>query len=489
MQNGEGFDSGLGEDVDREGQTFAEEASRPEAVSGGGEAASGEGGGAMGNTPLSTRHLGRISEDTAHISLWVNYGERKAEFFEALDCCYREAQGRIDAYMPGVEQEQQDLDFDPDKFISAEDADTFNSGRDMFTENPDYNLTTDDRAMFSFGGLQWIMSARGIGGKKSDDLDHARAYYRYVIKHGGMVIAFRRESAPTVSNVWIEAGSIPLALNGGLAGMWVDIKGFFAHEKIEIERDILSRVDPYMDTDAAHVGEFCERMEKGHRVKRARSQCSHFDDDDASIYHDGEAYKGFRLGTQIQLRCYDKRREMAKNELKWAVFATLYDGVPDPLTRVEFQLRRKGLRDMYIVGTERIDGVDSYLECREKLWSYLTGEWFRLTEGSVDRKNRHQDRAETWSIWKIVQEAAERTTNEVFRIGRMARVNTDRLCEQAVGCLVKAAVYGEKGHGLNDIIDMLKQFVTEKVGLERLAAIVHQKNLERALRLGNGGAL
>jgi hypothetical protein len=479
MKKGEEASKGLWEHGDCLERSLGKGAApNPGAVSGGVGAApcGGALGGAMDNIPPSTGHLGELSEDTVHLSLWVDYGLRGHEFFQGLELCLREAQGKLEVPMPGDgegeggEGAQGYVDLSQVEFPDGTAGDGLGMGDNVSCEGP---------GSFSFGGYLWNMSPRGIGGKRNSIEGHARAFYRYVIRSGGITIGFRRERAETVSNVWVEMGSVPLAQNFGVKGLWKLVQEFFAKEGFTIEKHVISRVDMYKDIPDVHVGEFCEKMLKGCSVYRARRLGYYWEELNTGMYLSGSCYTGFSLGKNIKLRCYDKRKEMRFDYIKWHIFCDLYNGIPEVLTRVEFQLRRRALTEFATSEVGRINTVEEYLAMRGSLWRYLTSTWFRLTEKEVDRKNEHQDRSVVWSVWGVIQQVAE-GGKKVVRTAKKTLRDVSACYLQALGCIVKGAVFSmERGkRDIEGVIGAFRDFVVNDVGETKFAKIVSSKDRE-----------
>ncbi len=168
-----------------------------------------------------------------------------------------------------------------------------------------------------------------------------------------------------------------------------------------------------------------------------------------ALYMNGRKHTGFSIGTDIKLRVYDKRYELRNDPVKWGVFADKYDGIPDVLTRVEFQLRRVALKEFDVGDGARIEGVESYLAVRENLWRYLTEDWFRLTAEKVDKDNNHQSRAGTWFFWEVVQNAVSKASDVMQRVKRSVKVDPMHLFKMGMGCICKAVIL-EKSEELAD---------------------------------------
>jgi hypothetical protein len=374
---------------------------------------------------------------------------KENDLFDRLQNCQNESRRRASEYVPEETTEQDgSIDFDADML-------EFEDGNTTCGESGGWYIEGHGTGYMEFAGQLWKVLPRGLGG------GDGRAFYPYVLCAGSVTIAFRKKRSETVSNVWVEFGSIPLAQHGGLASLWDSLKADFSTEGIQIERDILSRVDMFADFDIAEVELFCKRLENGSRVTRARSMGFYSEELNTALYLSGKKYTGFSLGKNIKVRCYDKRRELENDPIKWAVFADVYDGIPDTLTRVEFQLRRAALAEFEFGKGERIDGVESFLKIREKLWRYLTEDWFRLTESPVDAKNNNQAHAEVWSVWRMVQNAVVAVVKDIVRRKRDLDIDFQHLAKMALGCITKIAVWNDSVDSWRDMTGEFMRYVKE----------------------------
>lgn len=409
--------------------------------------------GAMSITPSTTSQLGRISEDTAYLSVWCSWGLEADIIFNRLERCRLEAQGKADTFSPDENPEVvEDMDFDPDKVEFADSMDSSAYGGERFIEGSGGGC-----GEFEFGGIIWYVMPYGKGGK-----DFGGAHYRYQLVSGGIKIFIRRESSETVSNMWIEIGSIPLCVKGGLKPVCDELWAIFKSEGIIFEKNILSRVDIYADFDHCDAGEMCDKFYENARITRARKEANYSQllgyggEINFSMHSIGGRKTGFAIGTETHLRVYDKRFEMQRDPIKWGVFADKYDGIPETLTRVEFQLRRNALKSFALdeTGEKRIEGYESYLEVRERLWKSLTTDWFRLIDKPVDKENNHQSRAKTWPAWEVVQCAVNASLDVIRRIKRRVEVDCSQLLKMGLGCLVKSALY-VSGKSMPEPVDVL----------------------------------
>ncbi|MBT3191018.1 MAG: hypothetical protein HN341_00530, partial [Verrucomicrobia bacterium] len=143
-----------------------------------------------------------------------------------------------------------------------------------------------------------------------------------------------------------------------------------------IRQDKLSRVDICLDMPHVPIDELVSCFDEGRYICRANA-IGKLESNGKTIYF-GES--------PIKARIYDKLREVQKKAdpiktLAMQLWRWRGSGFPDAATRVEFQIRREGLK------TRGIDSVQDYLDRRASLVKYLTKEWLRLTLDHVDKEN------------------------------------------------------------------------------------------------------
>lgn len=101
----------------------------------------------------------------------------------------------------------------------------------------------------------------------------------------------------------------------------------------------------------------------------------------------GRSFSGFTFGKgDVVCRIYDKSLEMATRGQGWTEEIWLDRDPNQPVWRVEFQLRRRALRDF------GLETVEEALRSRQELWQYGMG-WISLRRPGKDsnRSRWHQD--------------------------------------------------------------------------------------------------
>jgi len=155
----------------------------------------------------------------------------------------------------------------------------------------------------------------------------------------------------------------------------------------------ISRLDMCIDLDMALPD---VNLRHGEAVTRARKRTEYFV---VERHCDGIAFTGYTFGKgSLMARIYDKVAEVAKSDKRWFLDAYKKKGWDEsqPVTRVEFQMRRDFLRDMT---------VNTLLDLESQmgdLWKYLTS-WLSLREYSEEESNR--SRWQLKDFWKVVVDA------------------------------------------------------------------------------------
>jgi hypothetical protein len=117
-------------------------------------------------------------------------------------------------------------------------------------------------------------------------------------------------------------------------------------------------------------------------------------------YTNGLHDTGYRIGAnEIMMRIYDKSYEMKSSEKYW--FKDIWtpngwDGKSN-VTRVEFQNRRKYLKDF------SVNSYDDMIKIIPDIWRVNTHEWLVLKERN--NKDKNHRRWKTSELWEAVQEA------------------------------------------------------------------------------------
>lgn len=167
---------------------------------------------------------------------------------------------------------------------------------------------------------------------------------------------------------------------------------------------------------------------------------------------------GITIGKgDIALRVYDKVFEIQKNGAKSSLFASVWgkdEFNDEPVTRVEFQLRKPVLRQF------RIKTIESLFAKMTALWRYCTIDWARFCEEPFDRDNRHQDRAKIHPWWQRIQKLTWEGGDFATRKKPLPLKDKKQLVDVMIGCALNVAAI--KGCDHRDI-DLIKVALHQEV--------------------------
>ncbi len=162
-------------------------------------------------------------------------------------------------------------------------------------------------------------------------------------------------------------------------------------------------------------------------------------------YSDTRMTNTYSFGSgAVQLRIYNKTLEIKSSNKQW--FEHLWSDCGwkkgEPVTRLEFQARRKIIRQMQIETLE-----DLFLQVPD-LWRYLTHEWLTI------REPRDDSRRTRWPVsefWRAVQQAGT-TFGECTGVSRLKQMRPrfNRQERLARGVLISMAALSSKSLARGD---------------------------------------
>jgi len=258
----------------------------------------------------------------------------------------------------------------------------------------------DDELLLSGSKFLALPSGAKVGSKRS------KAYFRWQVQsESGFVVQLmnRPSCEGTMPNGKLVATSMVM-MRLGIEG--VVRQAFDAIQALGgyVESNKVSRVDVCCDLPGRKVEPLKLAYEADHVVCRADSNDEHgeehlFVESDYSLYRIRRETTSFNVGRgDVRLRLYEKVRECKYDleklhlliEKRWGDF-------PFEAIRAEYQLRRGKLKKL------GVDSLADWLEKRAAIVQHLCHDWFRLTDGPVDRK--HPDRTPILPEWREVQQA------------------------------------------------------------------------------------
>jgi len=335
----------------------------------------------------------------------------------------------------------------------------------------------------TFNGVRFLVRPSGAGAGKGQK----RIYYRWQLQsENGLLIQLMNREHPhrTMPNASVRATSV-LLMQFGADRVWQEAQSLVEAMGCTIERNKLSRVDACVDLPEMSINALCTPYVAGHCVTRARAH-SVFEHEDhivsveSAVHSFGREMSGFVVGQdELKLRVYDKVREANLVPEKIAAVVLCRWGYwTSTATRVEFQIRRKPLKDF------GVDTVADWFAKRAEICDYLCTQWFRLTSGPVDRD--HADRAETLAEWLLVQQAFAAWAGKPDYICLESLVTEEcqptNLLQQALGLLVSYfARTGTKIASNKAFLEVADQKLSKQIGPRNLAAEVKRRALELGL--------
>lgn len=283
--------------------------------------------------------------------------------------------------------------------------------------------------------------------------------FPYVLRTGD--ITLKLSNRPSDSPIWnagLQIGS--LSCNNDLDGLLSSLKLWFKHYGVKWVQDIVSRIDMYTDVETNIQSTGIDKQD--HHVTRATT---------CATYHSSRHLTGVQIGkSEIVLRIYDKLQEMKEKRAteKEMFFIEKWGKNPESVTRVEFQLRRPAVVELFGPGSTDWQSIKPALP---GVYAYLVN-WFRHTEESVAplRESNNQHLAESSSFWKKVEQAADSWRDKfgkiikIFRDKKQKHLNIAPLVEQAAGCLM--SVVAALGHAHDDLFGIFatcRELIQDKI--------------------------
>jgi len=225
--------------------------------------------------------------------------------------------------------------------------------------------------------------------------------YRYQLKFPEHRLYISITNPPKNSpNVYVRISAESLWLQGlgeAINQPFDDLREFHG----EITKQLVSRCDLCADFSLPEPPTL--DFLKAWMVSRSNSTRHYEKNGQLETFYAGQG------GAKIQVRIYDKGKEILKSQKLW--FSKIWGGGKHKhIWRVEFQLTRPALKDF---------GVDTVEDlCREAggIWSYLTHNWFSLRNPENGRQNRRE--IHPW--WQAVQAVAPQfgAAKEATRLGK-----------------------------------------------------------------------
>ncbi len=167
------------------------------------------------------------------------------------------------------------------------------------------------------------------------------------------------------------------------------------------------------------------------------------------------------------LNIYDKVTELKTTHSahKQQIFAEIWglESFKDqPVTRVEYRIRRPNLREFADTDKKhKIDTVQDLINSLRSLWQYLTVNWTKHTEKDVDR-NHHQSRAKASEFWKKVRSVVWSGVFGLIRNRPVTHKDVVMLRKQACGILMSVcACFDVRSDDIDKIVYLAQEFIED----------------------------
>lgn len=243
-------------------------------------------------------------------------------------------------------------------------------------------------------------------------------YYPLVFEYEGLVIQSRCEFHENVPTVVCTAGAmVCIQHRHDLKAVAEYVTARLKSLGLEFTYNdcIPSRVDHCVDLGLPFSTAY-ESFQSGAMVCRAQLESEHGEMLDCytpySVHRKARVPETVSIGKVIMLRVYDKGREMVRDEEKASALAACWGTYNGPVTRVEWEVKRKALKDRGIVT------LTDLLEKFEELTSYLCRKWSRVLQGVTWTNRTNMDRKKPVGWWAVLQNEA---VTVVGKLGRKAR--------------------------------------------------------------------
>lgn len=170
-------------------------------------------------------------------------------------------------------------------------------------------------------------------------------------------------------------------------------------------------------------------------------------------------FSGITIGKNtLMLRIYDKVLELRNSECKQKVFSDVWNCKPFdslPVTRVEFQLRRKVLNEF----EGKINTTNDLVNGLQSIWNYCTQTWAKFCSKKVDR-NHNQSKSQNSTFWNDVSNTNWSGTHKIERKKQRPNKNIDQLINNIAGLAMSvSAFYVNDPEDIDSIVGIQRDLV------------------------------
>lgn len=296
------------------------------------------------------------------------------------------------------------------------------------------------------GGFNWNVQRGGI------------KLYCYRLLAGDLRLFLNRRTPDhNIPNVRLEIGSESCWTPGyneiySRFIRWIEVLGG------RVIKEIISEAHLALDLVGLYIGDLNIQNED-YWIKRSKR----FD-----VYKENRCLTGISIGRDAcALRIYDKVFEIARSGSKQETFKDFWKVkhyADRPVTRVEFQLRRKVLKTLKVEQDAEgaIDTLEDLNSGLNSIWQFCISDRARHCSTIVDYESNHQSRAENSEFWNLVNSV--HWSGDVLYSQQKARPKKDlsALRKQTAGlAMTIAAFYGANSEDLDHIISISKYVIEE----------------------------
>ncbi len=259
--------------------------------------------------------------------------------------------------------------------------------------------------------------------------------HNFILRNGDLMLKVRRECAGGAVYPEIQATfSSAFLWREGLEGAYTLVRNWLDKWAIILTEKV-SRADLTADVQTS-----LPKLSRSYKevITRTRRK-SHFAQGDFSIeqYVMGTKESGYAFGKSgdISCRIYDKVLEIDSHSHKrWFHELWKQNGWKpgNPVTRTEFQLRRKVLKQL------QCDTVTDLIHQQADLWRYLCYEWLTIRKPTSDLNRSRWGMSRFWSV---IQKAVSKfgTLVGVVRLKQQIKPKAEALEKLGRGVLISLA--------------------------------------------------
>lgn len=283
-------------------------------------------------------------------------------------------------------------------------------------------FNTGKEQLINYGGINFTLKNRGM------------RFYPFRLESEDFVIGLAEKPLNTNSEVFVKLKA-GILWSYGYKEAYVRFKEWFSIFPGEIIGSRTSRLDICLDIDEIEF----DQSDIDKIIARAKSKTNYHP---GSMHKFGSEFSGFSIGkgNPIMARIYNKTLENKGKGKTW--FETVWtkngwDG-QKTIWRIEFQLRRKALKEL---GIEKVENIK---ENEDRLWNYLTSKWLKIEDVK----------------WETVIETNEPITDPLVR-QKVRQGNLVPLTNQIIGIMVSIGVL-INSNSLKEVQEYVEDKLEEK---------------------------